>query len=642
MSETDNGPVAAESHEFQAEVSRLLHLMVNAVYSEQEVFLRELISNAADACDKLRYEAVTAPELTSGDAGFKVALTVDAANNRLIVADNGIGMNRDELVENLGTIARSGTHAFIERLAEGKGDVNLIGQFGVGFYSAFIVAQHVDVISTRAGSEETWHWASDGESAFTVEPAAAEDAQGCPRGTEIRLTLKDNAGEFLETPRLEQVVKIYSDHIAIPIELAEVKDGETGEARKLNTASALWARSKRDITQEQYTEFYHHTAGMFDEPALTVHYRAEGRHEYTVLLFVPGSRPFDLFDPSRQGRVRLYVRRVFITDDAGLLPGYMRFVRGVIDSEDMPLNISREMLQNNPIVTSISKAVANRVLSELKKIAGKDGELYGKVWSAFGAVIKEGLYEDMERRDDLLALVRFRSTETEDQSRSLKDYVAAMKENQTAIYYVTGENAAQIALSPQIEGFKARGLEVLLLTDPVDSFWTTSVLGFDGKPFKSITQGAADLDSIPATQAESDGDGTDEEETDATAVGTLASVIKQALGERVADVRQSQRLTTSPVCLIAGEKGMDRGLEKILAARNDVEMPQTPRILEINPKHAVIRALAARAKTDGASDDLQDAAELLYGQALILEGEPVSDAAAFSARLSKLMAAGLA
>ena len=642
MSETDNGPAAAESHEFQAEVSRLLHLMVNAVYSEQEVFLRELISNAADACDKLRYEAVTAPELTSGDAGFKVALTVDAANNRLIVADNGIGMNRDELVENLGTIARSGTHAFIERLAEGKGDVNLIGQFGVGFYSAFIVAQHVDVISTRAGSEETWHWSSDGESAFTVEPAAAEDAQGCPRGTEIRLTLKDNAGEFLETPRLEQVVKTYSDHIAIPIELAEVKDGETGEARKLNTASALWARSKSDITQEQYTEFYHHTAGMFDEPALTVHYRAEGRHEYTVLLFVPGSRPFDLFDPSRQGRVRLYVRRVFITDDAGLLPGYMRFVRGVIDSEDMPLNISREMLQNNPIVTSISKAVANRVLSELKKTAGKDGELYGKVWSAFGAVIKEGLYEDMERRDDLLALVRFRSTETEDQSRSLKDYVAAMKENQTAIYYVTGENAAQIALSPQIEGFKARGLEVLLLTDPVDSFWTASVLGFDGKPFKSITQGAADLDSIPATQAGSDGDGTDEEETDATAVGTLASVIKQALGERVADVRQSQRLTTSPVCLIAGEKGMDRGLEKILAARNDVDMPQTPRILEINPKHTVIRALAARAKTDGASDDLQDAAELLYGQALILEGEPVSDAAAFSARLSKLMADGLA
>ena len=641
MSETENGPAAAQSHEFQAEVSRLLHLMVHAVYSEQEVFLRELISNAADACDKLRYEAITAPELTSGDSELKVTLTVDAANNRLIVADNGIGMSHDELVENLGTIARSGTRAFIERLAEGKGDVNLIGQFGVGFYSAFIVAQHVDVISTRAGADETWHWSSDGESAFTVEPAAAEDAQGCPRGTEIRLTLKDDAKEFLEAQRLDQVVKTYSDHIAIPIELAEIKDGEAGEAQKLNTASALWARSKSDITEEQYTEFYHHTAGMFDEPALTVHYRAEGRHEYTVLLFVPSSRPFDLFDPSRQGRVRLYVRRVFITDDADLLPGYLRFVRGVIDSEDMPLNISREMLQNNPIVASISKAVTNRVLTELKKTTEKDAELYGKVWSAFGAVIKEGLYEDMERRDDLLELVRFRSTETEDQSRSLKDYVAAMKENQTAIYYVTGENAAQIASSPQIEGFKARGLEVLLLTDPVDSFWTTSVLGFDGKPFKSITQGAADLDSIPAAEAENEEDKADEEETDATAVGTLTSVLKQALGERVADVRQSQRLTTSPVCLIADEKGMDRGLEKILAARNDVDMPQIPRILEINPKHAVIRALAARAKTDGASDDLQDAAELLYDQALILEGEPVSDAAAFSARLSKLMASGL-
>ncbi len=629
------------SHDFQAEVSRLLHLMVHAVYSEQEVFLRELISNAADACDKLRYEAVTTPELLSGDPELKIKLTIDAAKGQLTVSDNGIGMSRDELVENLGTIARSGTRAFMEKLAEGKGDTSLIGQFGVGFYSAFIVAGHVDVISTRAGTGEAWHWSSDGESAFTVEPANEDDAGQVARGTEIRLTIKDDAREFLEAQRLEQIVKTYSDHIAVPIELVEVAEEKPGEPRKLNTASALWARSKSDISEEQYKEFYGHVAGMFDDPALTVHYRAEGRHEYTVLLFVPSQRPFDLFDPSREGRIKLYVKRVFITDDANLLPGYLRFVRGVIDSEDMPLNISREMLQNNPIVAAISKAVTNRILSELKKTAEKDSELYTKVWSAFGPVIKEGLYEDMERRDDLLEVVRFRSTETEEETRSLKDYVAGMKENQTAIYYVTGDNAAKIAASPQIEGFKARGLEVLLLTDPVDSFWTTNVLGYDGKPFKSITQGSADLDAIPATESESKEDTASEEENDEAAIVTLAAVLKQALGEKVSDVRQSQRLTTSPVCLVADEMGMDRGLEKILAQRQDMNMPQAQRILEINPKHAVIKALAANAKASGTSEDLETAAELLYDQALILEGEPVVDPAAFSARLSKLMASGL-
>lgn len=630
------------SHDFQAEVSRLLHLMVHAVYSEQEVFLRELISNAADACDKLRYEAVTTPDLLSGDPELKIRLTIDAAKGQLAVSDNGIGMSHDELVENLGTIARSGTRAFMEKLAEGKGDTSLIGQFGVGFYSAFIVAGHVDVISTRAGSGETWHWSSDGESAFTVEQASEDDAGQVLRGTEIRLTVKDDAKEFLEAQRLEQIVKTYSDHIAVPIELVEVAEEKPGEPRKLNTASALWARPKSEISAEQYKEFYGHVAGMFDDPALTVHYRAEGRHEYTVLLFVPSQRPFDLFDPSREGRIKLYVKRVFITDDANLLPGYLRFVRGVIDSEDMPLNISREMLQNNPIVAAISKAVTNRILSELKKTAEKDGDLYAKVWSAFGPVIKEGLYEDTERRDDLLEVVRFRSTETDEETRSLKDYVAGMKENQTAIYYVTGDNAAKITASPQIEGFKARGLEVLLLTDPVDSFWTTNVLGYDGKPFKSITQGSADLDSIPATESDAEEDTSSDDDNDEAAIGTLTAALKQALGEKVADVRQSQRLTTSPVCLVADEMGMDRGLEKILAQRQDMALPQAQRILEINPKHAVIKALAANAKASGTSEELETAAELLYDQALILEGEPVADPAAFSARLSKLMASGLA
>ncbi len=644
MSDKDT-PDTEESrpHEFQAEVSRLLHLMVHSVYSEPEVFLRELISNAADACDKLRYEAITAPELLGEDPELAITITADKKAGTLAIRDNGIGMDRDELIGNLGTIARSGTRAFMEHMADKKssGDVALIGQFGVGFYSAFIVADRVDVYSRRAGGEEVWQWSSDGTDSFTVLPAG-EDRADAGRGTDIVLTLKDSASEFLEAYRLENVVKTYSDHVAIPIRLVtRDTEGKEEDARQINTASALWSRPKSEIDEEQYKEFYGHVAGAFDDPALTIHYRAEGRNEYTVLLFVPGQRPFDLFDPSRQGRIRLYVRRVFITDDADLMPSYLRFMRGVVDSEDMPLNISREMLQNNPIVAAIRRAVTNRVLSELKKTADKKTDVYREIWDAFGPVIKEGLYEDMERRDDLLELLRFRSTAEDGAFRSLKDYVADMKENQTAIYYVTGEKADQIANSPQIEGYRARGLEVLLLTDPVDSFWTTSVLGYEGKPFKSITQGADDLESIPATKTEEEGaDATDEPDDDA-AFGTLVAAIKQTLGDTVSDVRRSSRLTSSPVCLVADEKGLDRGLEKILAHRADSNLPQVARILELNAGHKTIKALASRAKA-GVSDDIEDAARLLYDQALILEGETVPDPAGFSARLSRLLASGLA
>jgi molecular chaperone HtpG len=629
---------AGEAREFQAEVSRLLHLMVNSVYSEREVFLRELISNAADACDKLRYEAITRPDLLTDDPALRITLVADKAAGTLTVRDNGIGMSHDELIENLGTIARSGTRAFMERMTEGKGDVALIGQFGVGFYSAFIVADRVDVVSRQAGSGETWRWSSDGVSSFTVADASAEEAARVGRGTEITLILKKDATEFLEPFRLEQVVKSYSDHVALPIELVEIADGKAGEPRKLNTASALWTRPRADITDEQYREFYGHVAGSFEEPALTIHYRAEGRHEYSVLLFVPGEAPFDLFDPTRRGRVRLYVRRVFITDDAGLLPGYLRFMRGIVDSEDMPLNISREMLQNNPIVGAIRKAVTKRVLSELAKTAEKDPETYARIWTSFGAVIKEGLYEDHERRDELLGLLRFRSTTSGEALRGLKDYVGAMKENQTAIYYVTGDNAAQIAASPQIEGFRARGLEVLLLTDPVDSFWVTAALGYDGKPFKSVTQGSADLDAVPVAE-EADAEAV-AETADPSALGTLIAAVKQVLGDRVSDVRESQRLTSSPVCLVASETGLDRGLERILAQRGD-GLPAVARVLEVNPNHPVIAALASKARSSGVSTDIEDAARLLFDQAQILEGQPVSDPAAFSARLSRLMAKGL-
>lgn len=623
------------THSFQAEVSRLLHLMIHSVYSDREVFLRELISNAADACDRLRYAAIAAPELLASDPELTVSVRPDKEAGTLLVADNGIGMSRDEMIDNLGTIARSGARAFLDELGEGQASAEQIGQFGVGFYAAFMVADRVEVISRRAGTEEAWRWTSDGTGTFEIEPCPA-DGDGVPaRGTAITLSLREDAHEFLEPHRLERIVRTYSDHISIPIVLEA--DGET---RQLNEAGALWMRPKAEITADQYREFLGHVSGVHGDPALTVHYRAEGRHEYTVLLFVPGERPFDLYDPDRKGRQKLYVRRVFITDDADLLPAYLRFVRGVIDSEDMPLNISREMLQNNPLVDQIRKAVTKRVLSELTTLADSDAEAYGKVWSQFGPVLKEGLYEDFERRDALLDLARFRTTASDGETRTLKDYVAGMKPNQTAIYYITGEDAGKIASSPQLEGFRARGLEVLLLSDPVDSFWVTTALGYEGKPFRSVTQGEADLDAIPVEAGE-DAAGTETPEEDGAAVGTLVAVMKQALGEAVSDVRASQRLTESPVCIVAGEQGLDRNLERLLARQKTAGVERQAPVMEINPRHPVIRALAEEARTDGATAALEEASRLLLDQAFVLEGEPVPDPAGFARRLGAMMSRAL-
>lgn len=629
----------AETHEFQAEVSKLLHLMVHSVYSETKVFLRELISNAADACDKLRYAAITDPALLGDDADLKIRLALKPEARELSVTDNGIGMSHDELVENLGTIARSGTEAFVKQLTEKDADVQQIGQFGVGFYSAFMVAGEVEVVSRKAGSDETWRWTSDGSGQFALAPVES-GAEGAPaRGTVITLKLREDAGEYLEAQRVETIVRTYSDHISFPIVLDPVPGDEAAsEPRQLNAASAIWTRPRSEVTEEQYKEFYGHIGGMFDDPALTLHYKAEGRHEYTVLLFVPSSKPFNLFDPERKAKLKLYVRKVFISDDAEMLPGYLRFVRGVIDSEDMPLNISREMLQNNPIVGAIRKAVTNRILSELNKTAEKDRDAYENIWEAFGPVLKEGLYEDMERRDELLALARFRTSTSDGAWRSLKAYVEDMKDNQTAIYYVTGEDRAKALASPQLEGFRARGVEVLVLSDPVDNFWITSALGFEGKPFKSITQGAADLDTIAGGEdAESK-----EPEADSSEFGTLVALIKQTLGEEVSDVRRSDRLTESAACLVADAGGIDRNLEKILAQHNPDGVPKQAPVLELNPRHEMVRAMAHAAKEQGVNQDLEDAARLLLDQAYILEGEPVSDPAAFAARMSRFMTRGMA
>jgi molecular chaperone HtpG len=616
----------AESHVFEADVAKLLHLMVHSVYSDRDIFLRELISNAADACEKLRYEAISNPDLLGDDPKPRITLVADAENRRLTIEDNGIGMSRVEMAEALGTIARSGTKAFMERLevAQGAEGAQLIGQFGIGFYSAFMVADRVDVITRRAGSEEASLWSSDGKGAYTI--AAVGTAEAPARGTRVVLHLMADAASYAERFTLERIVRAQSGHVPVPISIIE-KPG--AEPQEIADGAALWAKPRAEISAEEYTDFYRSVAGQFDEPALTVHVRAEGRHEYTALAFVPGSKPFDLLDPERHGRMKLYVKRVFITDEAEILPRYLRFVRGLVDSADLPLNLSREMIQDSPLLAAIKKGVTNRVLGELEKLARDNPEGYAKIWDNFGPVIKEGLYEDFERRQQLLGLARFRTTASAGGWRSIQDYVGGLKANQTAIYYVTGPDLARLEASPQLEGFRARGIEVLLLPDPVDSFWVTAGLDYEGKPFKSVTQGAADLALIPLTEPKSESDPTATE-----AVTRLIALVKATLNEQVSDVRASERLTESAVCLVAPESGMDRQLERLLARAGQLGSPAKP-ILEINPHHELIVALARLGDDEQSLRD--DAAHLLLDEARILDGELPADAKAFSQRLARVM-----
>jgi molecular chaperone HtpG len=621
----------AQTHPFQAEVAELLHLMVHAVYSETDVFLRELISNASDACDKLRYEAIAKPELLADGSALTIRITPDATAGTLAISDTGIGMDRQELIDNLGTVARSGTRAFVSRLKEVQDGAGLIGQFGVGFYSAFMVADRIEVVSRRAGSSEAWVWTSSGGAGFEIAPATDAQAARVPRGTEIVLHLKPDAKRYLEPFDIERIVKTYSDHILFPIELA----GAEGAPRQINAASAIWQRPKSELTPDDYKQAYRSVTGAFDEPAMTLHYRAEGRQSYAVLLFAPSSQPFDLFDPARKGHVKLYVRRVYITDDAELLPSYLRFMRGVVDSEDMPLNISREMLQNNPQVVQIRKALTGRVVTELENLSGKDADAFGKIWEAFGRVIKEGIYEDHERRDQLLALARFATTTGG--SRSLKQYVADLKSNQTEIYYLVGESAERLKSNPKLEAARARGIEVLLLTDPVDALWTAMPLGFEGKPLKSLSQGEVDFSLVPVLDQAPSEDAAPKSE--ASDEATIVARVKSALGERVSDVRASQRLTDSPACLVAKAHGPDRELDRLLSRQKRGAIGVKP-ILELNMRHPLVRALSA-ANTSLRQEDASDLAVLLFEQATILDGEVPDDPAGFAARLNRLVGRGV-
>ncbi len=638
-----------EVQAFRADVAKLLHLMVHSVYSDRDIFLRELLSNAADACEKLRYEALADPGLAA--APFLITIAIDKEAGTLAIEDNGIGMSADELADQLGTIASSGTRAFLERAGvlrtpaaepdeapESEADtlerdasadarsLDLVGQFGIGFYSAFMVADHVDVVSRRAGVTEAFAWRSDGKGTFSIEPRTLSEAPA--QGTRVVLHLSSAAKDYLEATRIERIVREHSSALTVPIELREAVGAEP---RRLTDGSALWTKPKATISAEDYAEFYHSLGGVFDEPALTVHWRAEGRQEYTVLAFVPGSRPFDLFDPARQGRGKLYVRKVLITDDAELLPRWLRFVRLVVDSADLPLNVSREMIQESPLLGAIKKGVANRILQELRKLAETEPEKLDAIWNNFGVVLKEGLYEEPERRDALFEIARFSTSTHPDGGRTLSAYVAGLKTNQTAIYYLLGEDAKRLAASPQLEGFRARGIEVLLLPDPVDAFWVASAVGFDGKPFKSVTQGAADIKAVPLLDEKAE----TPSEPPAAGLATLYALMKQVLGEAVADVRASDRLSESPACLVAADHGPDRRLERMLAEHGRLGATSKP-VLEVNPAHPLIKSLVGMVSAPD-KRKVEDVIWLVLDEARLMEGDTPTSASEFAARLTRIL-----
>ena len=616
---------AKEIFSFQTEVGQLLDIVARSLYSNREIFLRELVSNAFDACDKLRYETLTDPSLAKSSDQLSVSLEINKKAKTLSISDNGIGMNHGDLLETLGTIARSGTGAFLESLKEGeKGELGLIGKFGVGFYSAFMVAETVDVLTRKAGEEKSWQWSSDGKGQFTIEPGEREGS-----GTTVVLHLKKDAKEFLEEARVHHIVKTYSDHISFPVTLG---------AETLNSASAIWTRAPKDVTEEQHTEFYHHTSHAFDKPWLTLHSRVEGSVSHTSLLYVPSTAPFDLYDAERKSHVKLYVSRVFISENTkGLVPSYLRFLRGVVDSEDLTLNVSREMLQSDPKLAKIKTALSKKVIGALKKKASKAPEEYAHFWENFGAVLKEGLIEDPSLRDKLLEICRFSSTQNGELT-SLSDYVGRCKDGQDAIYYMAGDDMKKISQSPHLEGFRAKGVEVLLLADHVDEFWLQHITEFEGKTFKSVTRGATDLDKISGDEEATD----DNDAADSPALNDLIVAIKMELGGAVKDVRPSKRLTESPVCLIADDGDMDVNMERLLKQHGKLT-DGMPRVLELNPDHRIVKKLAERAAGNEAASDtlLKDAAHLLLDQARIADGEAPADPAEFVRRLSAVLDSAL-
>ena len=622
-----------ETRGFQAEVKQLLHLMIHSLYSHPEIFLRELISNASDAADKLRFEALDHPDYYENDPDLRITVAYDKDARTITVRDNGIGMSHDEVITHIGTIAKSGTREFFAALSGDQAkDARLIGQFGVGFYSSFIVADRVTLVTRRAGlpASEGVRWESAGEGDYTIERIDRPQ-----RGTEVTLHLREEQEELLSRWRLAAIIRKYSDHIALPILMRkEVWDEEkksyraTEEEETVNQASALWARPKQDVTPEQYDEFYKHVAHDPSPPLAHVHARIEGRTEYTLLLYVPSVAPFDLWDREHRRGVKLYVRRVFIMDDAEqLVPPYLRFVRGVVDSNDLPLNVSREILQESRDVEAIRSGCIKRVLDLLADLAERDKEKYATFWSAFGNVLKEGFVDDDGNRDKLARLARFASTAggSETQDVALADYVARMKPGQEAVYYVTGETFEGAAHSPHLEIFRKKGIEVLLLSDRIDEWVATSLTEFDGNPLRSVAKGALDLGELADAEEKA------QAEREATALKPLVERIAKALGSRVKEVRVTHRLTDSPACLVVGEGELSGNLERLLKTAGQKGPTAVP-VLEINPQHALIRRLETES-----DERLPDWAHLLFDEALLAEGAQLTDPAGFVRRLNALM-----
>ena len=622
----------AETQSFNADVAKVLHLMIHSIYQHKEIFLRELISNASDACDKLRYKSLTDEKLLEGNPELEIKVRYDAEAKTVTVTDTGIGMTKAEMVKNLGTIASSGTQNFAEKMTgDAKKDAQLIGQFGVGFYASFMIADKVEVTSRAAGKKAVNKWISKGDGEFTVE----EVKEDHPRGTSVTLHVKDGEEEYLDFFRLRHIIQTYSSHIAFPI----VLPNNEGVEEKVNKDEALWLKPKSEILDEDYTAFYQQVSHLgMDEPWLTMHNKLEGALEYTSLLYVPTQKPFDLFHPERRRSVKLYVKRVFIADEGiDLVPVYLRFLRGVVDSEDLPLNISRETLQHNITLQKIKKSITKRVLTELRKKCENEREAYETFWADFGGVIKEGLCDQLEPQEDILDLCLFHSLK-EDKLITIQEYVDAMAEGQEAIYFLTGDDLEALKQSPQVEGFKARGIDVILLADAVDDFWAQVVTDFKGNNLKSVTR--VDAEKFDGDEAKDSAEEKEDEKDKNDPVKRLAAHMEEVLEGQVLEVRTTKKLTESPVCLAVSEQGMDMRMERFLV-ENQQLAAKSQKIFEINPEHAIIKGLASRLEADPTTD-IDDAIHLLFAQANIVEGEGVSDVAGFSKRLNELLSKQLA
>ena len=611
----------SEKREFQTEVTKLLDIVINSLYSEKYIFLRELISNASDACDKLKYWALTNPNAAKTSGEFKIKIIPDEKENTLIVSDNGIGMNKDDLINHIGTIAKSGTADFVRNAKDNGSMVDLIGQFGVGFYSAFMVAKKVEIITRKAGEEQAWKWVSDGLGGYEISEAKRES-----NGTDIKLFLKDDAKDFTDTIYLRHVIRTYSDHVEYPIVLDLGKAGE----ETVNTASALWTRNKAEITEEQYKEFYHHISKNFDDPWLTLHFKAEGSIEYNALLYIPSTAPYDLFQPDRQQSLKLYVNKVFISDKVeGLMPAYLRFVKGVIDSSDLPLNISREMLQQSALLAKIRQGTVSRILKELTKRM-KDYDDYLKFWNAFGIAFKEGIYEDFSNREEVAALSLFASTNSEEKLTSLDEYISRAKPEQKAIYYITGDDVPTLRNNPQLEAFKEKGIEVLLLTDPIDEFWTQTLTTYKTFAIKHISQADVDLNIKRESKKADEGD-----------LKKLTDLMADMFKNEVGKVIVTEKLTKSPAALNVENGQMSIHLERLMRNHQQQTAFASTRILEINPYHPLIIKLAEMLGDENKKSEVSEVSRLVLDQAKIAEGEAVSDPSFFAEKVSEYILKGM-